>query len=228
VFSKKFCQVILVVLNSGEKIELRMWVELQHEAGTNPYLFLQDFFIKSLHIQTKITSVVRYFNQRSSFMKKQTTTVIVTTIITVVALVAVFVFLMPIIGPRYLHSFMMGNQTAPGGLDTSTSMLSENGLFRVSWSSDPASPPLNQIHTWTIHVETADGQVVDNAEITVDGGMPQHGHGLPTNPQVTQNLGNGDYLVEGMKFQMLGWWEVRFHINAGGQNDTVTFNLTLE
>jgi hypothetical protein len=161
-------------------------------------------------------------------MKKQTITVVITTVITVVVIIAAFIILMPIIGPRYLHPLMMGNQVAPSGLDTSTSMLSENGLFRISWSSDPASPPLNQIHTWTIHVETADGQPVDNADITVDGGMPQHGHGLPTSPQVTQNLGNGDYLVEGMKFQMLGWWEMRFHINAGEQRDTVTFNLTLQ
>ena len=133
-----------------------------------------------------------------------------------------------IIGPRYLHPLMMGNQSAPANLDTSTSLLSDAGLFRVSWSSDSSPVPLNQIHTWTIHVETADGQIIDNAEITVDGGMPDMNHGLPTSPQVTQNLGNGDYLVEGMKFQMLGWWVVNFNISAGGQTDTITFNLMLE
>ena len=161
-------------------------------------------------------------------MKKQTVTIVATTVITVVALIVVFVFLMPIIGPRYLHSLMMGNQSAPADLDTSTSLLSDAGLFRVSYSSDPASLPLNQIHTWTIHVETADGQAIDNAEITVDGGMPDMNHGLPTSPQVTENLGNGDYLVEGMKFQMLGWWDMRFNINANGQSDNVTFNLILK
>lgn len=161
-------------------------------------------------------------------MKKQTVTIVATTVITVVALIVVFVFLMPIIGPRYLHSLMMGNQSAPADLDTSTSLLSDAGLFRVSWSSDSSPVPLNQIHTWTIHVETADGQIIDNAEITVDGGMPDMNHGLPTSPQVTQNLGNGDYLVEGMKFQMLGWWVVNFNISAGGQTDTITFNLMLE
>ena len=161
-------------------------------------------------------------------MKKQTVTIVATTVITVVALIVVFVFLMPIIGPRYLHSLMMGNQSAPADLDTSTERLTDNGVFRVSWSSDPASPPLNQIHTWTIHVETADGQAIDNAEITVDGGMPDMNHGLPTSPQVTENLGNGDYLVEGMKFQMLGWWDMRFNINANGQSDNVTFNLILK
>lgn len=161
-------------------------------------------------------------------MNKQTVTVIVTTIVTVLVLVVAFVLLMPIIGPRYLHPMMMGQQSAPTDLDMTTSHLSDNGMFLVSWSSDPSVPPLNQIHTWTLHVETADGQPVDDAEITVDGGMPQHGHGLPTSPQVTQNLGNGDYLVEGMKFQMQGWWEVRFNINAGGQTDTITFNFTME
>ena len=53
-----------------------------------------------------------------------------------------------------------------------------------------------------------------DAAITVDGDMPQHGHGLPTRPQVTKHLGNGDYLVEGMKFQMGGWWVVDFTIDA--------------
>jgi hypothetical protein len=163
-------------------------------------------------------------------MKKQTVTVIATTVITTIILIAALIYFLPIIGPRYLHPIMMGGDSsyAPADLDTSSSLLSDGGLFRVSWSSDSAPAPLNQIHTWTIHVETADGQPVDDAEINVDGGMPDMNHGLPTSPQVTQNLGGGDYLVEGMKFQMLGWWEVRFNISANGQSDTVTFNLILE
>ncbi len=58
--------------------------------------------------------------------------------------------------------------------------------------------------------------------------MPQHGHGLPTRPQVTKNLGNGDYLVEGMKFQMGGWWVVDFTIDTAGKHDTVRFNMILK
>jgi hypothetical protein len=161
-------------------------------------------------------------------VNKQTVTVIVTTVITTIILLAVFFFLMPIIGPRYLHPMMMGNQPVPSNLDTSTSRLSNAGLFQVSWSSDTDVPPLNKIHTWTLHVETVDGQPVEGAIILVDGGMPQHGHGLPTSPEVTEDLGNGDYRVEGMKFQMLGFWEVRFNINADGQSDSITFNLILE
>jgi len=58
--------------------------------------------------------------------------------------------------------------------------------------------------------------------------MPQHGHGLPSQPQVTKNLGQGNYLVEGFMFGGAGWWVVNFHITANGQNDKVTFNLVVQ
>jgi hypothetical protein len=40
---------------------------------------------------------------------------------------------------------------------------------------------------------------------------------MPTRPQVTEELGGGDYRVEGMQFQMGGWWTMIFDIEAGGQ-----------
>ncbi len=96
------------------------------------------------------------------------------------------------------------NSEVPADLDYSTTRLSEQGLFNVSYTASTGTVPVNQMHQWTLHVEMADGQPVEDATITVDGDMPQHGHGLPTKPQVTKYLGNGDYLVEGMKFQMGG------------------------
>lgn len=163
-------------------------------------------------------------------MKKQTVTVVITTIITVLIVLVGLALLMPTIGPRFLHPMMMGNDSSGFSVDkdTSTTGLTEQGLFRVSYTSDKNPLPLNQIHSWKLHIETADGQPVDNAQISVDGGMPQHGHGLPTRPQVTDNLGGGDYRMEGVRFQMLGWWEVRLTINANGQSDSITFNIILE
>lgn len=63
--------------------------------------------------------------------------------------------------------------------------------------------------------------------IKVDGDMPQHGHGLPTSPRVTKYLGNGDYLIDGMKFQMGGWWLMDLTITADTQIDAVHFNMLL-
>ena len=116
----------------------------------------------------------------------------------------------------------------PSDLDLATSRLSNQGVFRVSYAPKHSPIGINQLHSWIIHVASPDGLPVTDATIAVDGDMPQHGHGLPTQPQVTKNLGNGDYLVEGMKFQMSGWWVVDFTIDAAGQHDTGRFNMILK
>jgi hypothetical protein len=116
----------------------------------------------------------------------------------------------------------------PANLDFSTARASEHGLFKVTIKPGIDPIPINQIHTWTLHVETPQGQPVENATIAVNGDMPQHGHGLPTKPEVGPYLGNGDYQVDGMKFQMTGWWVVDFDITAAGQTDRASFNLLLK
>jgi hypothetical protein len=123
---------------------------------------------------------------------------------------------------------MTSQVTRPANLDTATTRLGDQGRFRVSYTSDLSPLAINKYHTWTLHVETPTGEAVTDAQLTVDGAMPEHNHGLPTQPQVTAALGNGDYRVEGMKFQMPGWWTVTVQVAAGGQQDTVTFNLVLD
>lgn len=122
-----------------------------------------------------------------------------------------------------LGSVMLGEPER----DYSTTQLSEHSQFSVTIRPDTEPIPINAIHTWIIHIETPSGEIVENAVIGVDGDMPEHGHGLPTRPEVTQYLGNGDYLVEGMKFQMPGWWVMDFNITLDGQSDQVHFNLLL-
>jgi hypothetical protein len=106
-------------------------------------------------------------------------------------------------------------------------VVSDAGLFRVSIQSAVDPIPLNSLHAWTIHVETGAGQPVSDAVISIGGGMPAHGHGLPTEPRVTANLGDGDYRVEGMKFHMQGDWVVTFAISAGGKEDIATLEFQL-
>ena len=112
--------------------------------------------------------------------------------------------------------------------DYSKTMKSKDGGFKATYSSDPEAIPVNTMLSWKLKVETADGQVVKDAEIIVTGDMPEHGHGLPTEPKVTKNFGDGTYLVEGIKFSMPGWWIMNFTIKAGGKTETVTFNLQLK
>lgn len=180
-------------------------------------------------------------------------TVLATAVITAVVLFALFIFFLPTLGPRFLHpmmvgnmphnqgnmphdrgnmpfgGMMMGNDNTPADLDFGTDRLSDNGQYQVSFASNLDPIAINQMHSWVLSVTTAEGQPVENATISVDGGMPQHGHGLPTRPEVTEELGNGDYLVEGLRFQMGGWWELSFTItDESGQSDSITFNIQLE
>ncbi len=115
----------------------------------------------------------------------------------------------------------------PKDLDYSRTRTSEGGLYRATIRPQGDSIPTGRLQSWTLHLETAAGAVVDTAKVAVDGGMPQHGHGLPTKPQVTRQLGHGDHLVEGMKFNMGGWWIVKFRVNAAPGSDSLVFNLSL-
>jgi len=58
--------------------------------------------------------------------------------------------------------------------------------------------------------------------------MPAHGHGLPTQPQVTEHLGDGRYQLDGLMFNMAGQWQLIFGINTREHADRVVFDLTID
>jgi YtkA-like len=127
----------------------------------------------------------------------------------------------------FIGCALLRTDPVPANLDYSSTRASSNGLYRLSYTPSLTPIPINQLHTWTLHLETANGQPINDAEITLNGDMPQHGHGLPTKPVVTDKLGNGNYLFEGMKFQMTGWWVIDVAVTVNGTPDTVEFNLML-
>ena len=86
---------------------------------------------------------------------------------------------------------------------------------------------VRKLQSVRVTIQDSKGQAVDGATIAVDGGMPQHGHGLPTRPRVTSSLGSGAYEISGVRFNMGGWWELKLAISGDAVTDTVTFNLAL-
>jgi hypothetical protein len=104
--------------------------------------------------------------------------------------------------------------------------LSAGGRYVATLESGKPLRP-RQMPTVRVVVRAADGRAIDEAQISIDGGMPQHGHGLPTRPRVTRNLGDGTYEIEGVRFNMGGWWEFKVAIAGSQGADTVTFNLDL-
>jgi hypothetical protein len=119
---------------------------------------------------------------------------------------------------------------APGrpDMDTSRTRFSDKGIFKVTYIPDSDPVPVNRMSTWRLKIETAGGEPAGKAEIKIAGDMPEHGHGLPTEPAVTRELEAGQYFVEGLKFSMPGWWMMTFRIRSGMKEDSVTFNLILE
>lgn len=120
-----------------------------------------------------------------------------------------------------------GCSTPPPGLDVALDKPSSAGLYRVVLVPPAKAPAINQMHSWKVKLATADGTPVHGASFAVDGGMPQHGHGLPTQPRVTRELGDGTYQLDGMKFSMTGWWEVKLAIRGPQGADKVTFNTVV-
>ncbi|HYD26340.1 FixH family protein [Brevundimonas sp.] len=112
--------------------------------------------------------------------------------------------------------------------DPALTRTSEQGQFRVQISSDASPIPMRRIHSWTIRLADDGGHSVERATIKVDGGMPEHHHGLPTQPEVAATETPGVYKINGVRFSMTGWWVFNLDIaTPDGRADTVTFNVTL-
>jgi hypothetical protein len=123
---------------------------------------------------------------------------------------------------------MSGCSSTPKDLDVSLEKQSAAGMYRVALVPPAQMPAINQMHSWTVKLATPDGTPVHGATFAVDGGMPQHGHGLPTRPRVTREVADGTYALDGMKFSMTGWWEVKLDIQGPQGADKVTFNTVVD
>ncbi len=120
-----------------------------------------------------------------------------------------------------------GCMSPPQDLDLSLSRPSDEKRYVVTLQPPPSPAAINQMHAWQLKLTSPAGAPVVQARIRVDGGMPQHGHGLPTRPQVTRELPGGTYLIEGVKFSMSGWWEIKLDIDGPAGADRVTFNTVV-
>jgi YtkA-like len=120
-----------------------------------------------------------------------------------------------------------GCMSPPKELDLALTRPSADNKYVVTLQPPAQLAAINQLHAWQVRLATSAGAPVTQARIQVDGGMPQHGHGLPTRPQVTRELPDGAYLIEGMKFSMTGWWEIKLAIDGPAGADRVTFNTVV-
>src|SRR6185436_3228104 len=102
-----------------------------------------------------------------------------------------FVFPLFATGAIALAASLVACATPPADLDLSLKHASAQGRFVVEMEPPASGPSVGRIHAWTLKLATPDGAPVSQAHIGVDGGMPQHGHGLPTQPRVTREIAPG-------------------------------------
>jgi hypothetical protein len=112
--------------------------------------------------------------------------------------------------------------------DWSLEKLTKDGKFRVALIPPVPDPPMQQIHAWSIRLMKPDGTPIENGLVYLNGGMPEHGHGLPTRPMTVGEVAPGVYRVEGVKFNMPGRWELIVAIQANGTEDFAYFNKMVD
>lgn len=124
-------------------------------------------------------------------------------------------------------AWMLGSiQASQPAFAASLQALSSAGIFNVTLRT-PGPLAINVMESWVITVTDRALQPVEAATITVEGGMPLHGHGLPTAPAVTKYLGAGRYQLDGVKFNMMGRWVLDLEIVTTRGSDAARVEIDL-
>ncbi|HEX4859208.1 MAG TPA: FixH family protein, partial [Usitatibacteraceae bacterium] len=126
-----------------------------------------------------------------------------------------------------LVAWLAGCAAAPSSapaarLDLALEKPSRDGKFRVALVPPRDGPAVNRIDSWSIRLMTPAGEPIRNGLVYLNGGMPEHGHGLPTRPRTYGEVAPGLYQVDGVKLSMTGWWEMLVAIQANGTEDFAT------
>lgn len=103
---------------------------------------------------------------------------------------------------------------------------SEHSLYTVTLQPAEALRA-RRLQKISVRVHDAAGHAISGATLSVDGGMPQHGHGLPTQPRVIPAAADGAYAIEGLRFNMGGWWVLALTIDGPRGADRVIFHLQI-
>lgn len=92
-------------------------------------------------------------------------------------------------------------------------------------NAEPAPPRKGQ-NTWTLRLLDGSGEPVTGAELEATPFMPDHGHGAPLKPAVTEQA-DGTYRIERMIFQMPGIWETTITTTRGELTDEAVFTFCI-
>jgi len=100
--------------------------------------------------------------------------------------------------------------------------------YAVVYATRPDPIPMNQPFTLYVAVYEPDGtRPLTDIDLTADAAMPQHQHGMNTQPSVTPH-DTGLFVVRGMQFHMPGYWELYIDVTRNGITERAQFEVSLE
>ena len=115
-----------------------------------------------------------------------------------------------------------------GVAEESWQQRSEHEHFEGRLAPRDGEVRIGSFQDWVLELRSPDGEPIGDARIAVGGGMPGHGHGLPTQPMVTGYLGEGRYVIEGVKLSMAGQWLIVFGIETRTARDRLMFDMQID
>ena len=107
-------------------------------------------------------------------------------------------------------------------------IASERDVYTLTFTNKETSIPLRVMHDWQVSFKTKNGKLFIPGHISIGGGMPSHGHGLPSEPRFTRAVNKGKLLLSGVLFNMSGEWEIRITFTGPEGLDTVIFPLEVQ
>jgi hypothetical protein len=117
-------------------------------------------------------------------------------------------------------------QLASLGRVTADPVTGQEKALVIEFAAPLSEARLREFWEVEFLLSTPGGGPVEGAGFLVSGGMPAHGHGLPTTPKVTE-IGQGRYVLKGLKFTMPGEWVVVLDVTAQGLSDKIIFPFNL-
>lgn len=92
-------------------------------------------------------------------------------------------------------------------------VTSSGGALKVSLVNANPAPPARDLNTWDLRITNASGTAMPGLPLAIRTLMPDHGHGSPTTPTITDK-GGGNYTVGQLNLFMPGVWHVWFFSNS--------------
>ncbi|MAE71698.1 MAG: hypothetical protein CME06_14675 [Gemmatimonadetes bacterium] len=108
--------------------------------------------------------------------------------------------------------------------DQSATLLTEGGLFMVTFVPLPNPIPFNQLFELDVRVEDLGGAPARDADLSVFASMPFEGHAIDSDPIVIER-GDGGFVVQGMRFDRRGPWLLELWVDDGVNFDRAAVEI---